>query len=266
MPSRYLIGESIYNNFISSYPHDYIEVMPKEFGESTYRLNVNSDIYKRLFINGFYEPLTVEKIKNHIDTSKDAIDVGANIGFYSVFLAKYLSDKSKVLCIEPTDEAFELLKKNLEVNGVENKALLFKGVCSNDTVDKKINYIPFKEEYSSVGDIVHPSVKGQLVKSLTVNSNTIDQLVEMHNLKPGFIKIDVEGGEGQVIDGAKLTLKEFRPVIISELCDSFLKVNGSSAREVVQQLESKGYQVLDMLSAKNAPGAREYGEIICLPK
>src|SRR3546814_14950690 len=111
------------------------------------------------------------------------------------------------------------------------------------------------EEYSSIGAL-HPAARAENgVQEHTVASDRLDDLVIRHDLKPGLIKVDVEGAEGLVFRGAMETLNKFRPVILSELSDPLLRELGTSALEVVRMLENAGYRVVDPMG-RSSPGER----------
>ena len=122
-----------------------------------------------------------------------------------------------------------------------------------------------REEFSSAGEMAHPSIAGQHFTIERVEARTLDQLVAEHGLAPGIVKVDVEGFEHHVFEGARDTLARHRPVVVSELSDYLLRKNGSSARAIVQQFESRGYRVFDPLHLGETPGSREFGDMVCLP-
>jgi FkbM family methyltransferase len=206
----------------------------------------------------------MEVCREYADPARDAIDVGANIGFYSVLLADHLRDR-RVLAIEPTPAALQRLRRNLSMNGCDEKVLVFAGAAGAVNGTVSISTVPGREEYSTAGTLAHPSVSGAVVKTLQIAAQTVDSLVVQHALDPGFIKIDVEGMEHVVIAGMRSTMEKFKPVILAELSDPLLKRNGSSARQVLQQISALGYSVSDPLFPSMSAGARSYGDVLCVP-
>ena len=130
----------------------------------------------------------------------------------------------------------------------------------------EINTVAGREEYSSIGALVHPSIQGAGRQTQRVASTTIDDLVRIHGIHPGFIKIDVEGAEHRVLRGADAALRTHRPVVLSELSTTLLAQNGSSAAEVVAYMESRGYDVVDPLNPSGRFVAREFGDMLCVPR
>jgi len=230
-------------------------------------MSAKSHLFRRMILERKYEPELIDCCEKYIDTSRDVIDVGANIGMFSVYFAKKINDDCKVLAVEPVKNAFDRLQKNIKINDCKNKVVSFNGVASDRIENILINTIEGMEEYSSVMDIKHPAVANdQKISTQKVVSKTIDNLIFEHQLNPGLIKIDVEGAEHLVFGGMEECLTGPRPIILSELSDYLLKKNGSSASELVSKLEEYDYVITDPLSSDLKPGNKDFGDILCVPK
>jgi len=224
-----------------------------------------SDIFRQTVKNKAYEPKLAQCCLNYLNPDRDVIDIGANIGFYTVLFGKELVGK-KVLAIEPTPRALSLLYKNLLLNNIQDTTIVFEGVVSDQLGELDIHTITGKEEYSSLGAMEHPRISKGILTTLKVVSTTVDQLVKQHSLDPGFIKIDVEGMEHLVFAGMQDVLKEKRPVILSELSVPLLRKNGSSPEEVIKFIKQYDYDIVDPILDRMKPGRRKFGEILCLPR
>lgn len=230
-----------------------------------FAIDPRSDLFTRSVLQGNYEPELIRVIKPHINVQRDVIDIGANIGLYTVMLAK-LIEKGTVFSIEPTKNALQRLRQNILINAVDNKVKIYEGVVSDRNGIVDLNVIPGREEFSSLGKMNHPSIRDNNREIESVNSITLDSLIERESLDPGFIKIDVEGVEHLVFQGAQKTLRKYRPVILSELCDEMLKKNGSSALEVINLIKANDYDVYDPRNLKEILEPKPYGDILCFPK
>ena len=215
-----------------------------------YVIDVRSHLLSRILMTKDYEPEIVDLILKNIDRSKDAINIGANIGLFTNFIANEIDSDSKVLAIEPTPIAFKLLETNVLLNDNTAKVITYNGIATDRQGAYQINIIPGKEEYSSLGDMAHASIKNLTSIIQDVEGETIDNLVDRYNLNPGIMVIDVEGAEDLVIQGALNTIQKFHPVIISELDDVLLKKLNSNSNKVICFLESLGYEVKDVNSDK----------------
>lgn len=230
-----------------------------------FTIDARSHLYSRFIIDGFYEPEVAKLLDLHLPRHRDVLDVGANIGLFSIKCASLLP-ANKVVAVEPTPNALGRLRKNIVRNGFEDRIRVFAGVASDREGTVDINFIPGKEEYSTVGTLAHPSVAGLSTTSVKVEALPLDLIVSRYDIDPGFIKIDVEGMEHLVLAGASETLRGKRPIVMCELCDPLLRANGSSAAEILAVFSNADYTILDADDATAIPGASSYGNIICFPK
>ncbi len=229
-------------------------------------IGTKSDLFRILVTTGSYEAHLLTLIQPHIRPGRDAIDVGANIGLYTTWLAGRLTDGNRVLAIEPSRTALRRLRTNIHLNGHANRVIIHEGVASECEGPVEMCIISGREEYSSMGQRLHPRASGEQIVRETVHSSSIDQLVRLHGLNPGFIKIDVEGCENFVITGMREVLVTHRPVILIELSELLLQSNGSSVRSVLSTLKQADYDVMDTLHPRVPAGTRSAGEYLCVPR
>jgi FkbM family methyltransferase len=233
--------------------------------QGRFAMAARSRLFRRLVEHGEYEPVLTRRCLELLDPDRDVIDVGANIGFHTVLLSRQLR-AGRLLAVEPTANALRRLRRNVELNGVGDKVTVFEGVASNAPGSLEISTVNDAEEFSSLGGIRHPAMAGVPTTLERVAATTIDELTQTLGLAPGFIKIDVEGFEHFVFEGAVHTLETHRPVIVSELSDYLLRRNGASALAIVERLRRFDYDVVDPLHPGEAPGYREFGDIVCVPR
>ena len=253
-PNVYFFNK-IFSNIIEGNLIVTVDNIPGKF-----EIDARSHILKKVLISKEYEPEIVDLILKNVNPEKDAINVGANIGLYVNLLADNIQLNGKVLAIEPTPNAFHLLKANIERNENSTKVILFNGIASDSPGIFKINIVPGNEEYSSVGDISHLAIVNKDFVSLEIVGETIDNLVERNGLEPGIIVIDVEGAENNVLNGAIETLKKYHPVIITELDDNLLLKQDSDSLKVIKFLQKLNYEIMD--SDNKFPGFPFMGNII----
>lgn len=212
-----------------------------------FEIDFRSHILKTILKNKFYEPKLVKIINRYIDVNKDTIDVGANIGLYTVFFSKLISEGKRVLSIEPSPEALTYLKHNIQSNKCAN-IIIFEGVAVNRKQDQQLRFIPGMSEYSSTKMILHQATKDKQLEQFELESvagETIDNLVETFGLSPGFIKVDVEGGEYSVLSGAISTIRKYKPIILLEVSNDLLKGHGATSQKIEQILLNSNYIIFD---------------------
>jgi FkbM family methyltransferase len=208
----------------------------------SFEIGAHSHILWRILVGHDYEPDVVKIVSDNIDPNRDAIDIGANIGLFTSLLSHLVSPCNRVLAIEPTPGALNYLKRNIKRNNIEAGVVLFEGVAARQRGEATINVIHGMEEYSSLANMVHPATKGKDYQQLSVPAETIDGLTEKFVLKPGFIKIDTEGAEYEVLSGCEQTMLVHRPVILCESwSDALIGAAGAVPGAVQDLFESRGY-------------------------
>ena len=101
--------------FLKNVNNKTININVEEFG-GNFEVNINSDLFKRFVILGEYEKEITFLLKKYIKPQFDVLDIGANIGFFSVFSSKLVNEKCKVLAVEPTPGCLTLFKENIKKN------------------------------------------------------------------------------------------------------------------------------------------------------
>jgi FkbM family methyltransferase len=212
--------------------------------QGSFEIDLHSHILKRVLMEKQFEPEIVEIAGRYVDSTKDVLDIGANVGLFTVLFAKTICESSRVLAVEPTTQALKYLRGNIERNGCSQSVVVFEGVAADTQGDFQIHVIPGLSEYTSVGQLVHHSVQKMPAEKIVVQGDTVDKLVDAFNLRPGFVKIDVEGAEYLVLRGAMQTLKEFQPVIFAELSEKMLASCGATPEMVISLLQHSGYRIV----------------------
>jgi FkbM family methyltransferase len=175
--------------------------------------------------------------KNHIKTSgKDIIDVGGNNGNFAVDFAHMVGDNGKVHSYEPQRLIYYQLCGNVFINGLDNVYChnLAIGSCLDSVYIETPNY--YEKGYVNFGN-VKIAKSGEMVLQVPLDSfdNDYKDIV--------FIKIDVQGYELNVINGAINIINKHRPYLFVEFEDDLLQDAGSSEKELQEKIESLGYVV-----------------------
>ncbi|GHB59195.1 SAM-dependent methyltransferase [Persicitalea jodogahamensis] len=228
-----------------------------------FKMSAKSHIFKRVIIDNCFEPTTVALTRKYANR-RDLIDVGANIGLFSVLFSNIASiTGSRVLSIEPNSQALGFLHENLSVNVPQKKnVIVYEGIATDEPKNYDFNFIEGMSEYSSTSEIVHPAVMNETISHSKVEGDTLDNLVDKHGLQPGFIKIDVEGGEREVLNGASLTIDRYRPIILLEIND-FASLSERISPFYSNYFQQRNYKILNhSLRAAKEP---YIGDYVCFP-
>lgn len=136
--------------------------------------------------------------------NKDIIDAGAYTGDTSLPLSK-ITDKN-VYAFEPFDESYDLLVKNIENNNISNIVPVKKSLGNID--GERTLYVG-----NNVQGITSQKDSKEWHEKFTVQESTVDKFVEDNDLDVGFIIIDVEGAETDLLNGAINTIKTQKPIL-----------------------------------------------------
>jgi FkbM family methyltransferase len=129
------------------------------------------------------------------------VDVGANIGKYTIMLGKQIGDRGRVVSIEPHPECYEVLKLNIELNGLENVSALNRA-CWNESAELDLytaSGLSTSGSHSVKKRVSHRSIRARCAR-------LDDVLRDLRVDTADFIKIDVEGAEAEVLEGAQQTI------------------------------------------------------------
>jgi FkbM family methyltransferase len=180
-----------------------------KIAKTNLELNINDIHQRNYYFNILNNKKTIDELimDNFLKNEDVVFDIGANIGYTSL---KYIESGAKqVYSFEPVSYVFEKLAKIEEEKiKVFNLALYDKETELNIKLSTKhIQGNTIKKEMVSI----FPKVFGENIKEEKIKTTTLDIFCKKNNIFPTFIKIDVEGAEKEVIEGAKETLKTNPP-------------------------------------------------------
>jgi FkbM family methyltransferase len=229
-----------------------------------FEVSATSELANRVACTGCYEQ-DVTEVLNTLKLKEGLIvNVGANIGFYSIFLASAFPKATKVLAIEPNPEAFRLLQKNIIRNELSNRIQAIQ-TCIGDTDGKTtLSVIDGMPEYSSIGGIAHPGVASFVQASVEVAIAPLSNVVGEERVS--LIFVDTEGAEETVFGGATKILLRDKPLLYFECSDTLLRKFGSSTKELEVKLNDMGYVVRNGLCRQLALQHPYEGEAIAIHK
>jgi len=176
----------------------------------------DDEYYRLIPDGGEITDSVLAAIRSHVRPDAVCLDVGANIGLYSLGLS-HLAPQGKVYAFEPSPTTYGHLQSNLATNGATNV-----DAC-NLAVGHSVGTVVFHDfSFFSAGSF--SSDVGSLLSSESYQSDafeaaatTLDDFVADRGLdRVDFVKVDVEGAEMSVLAGAEKTLATYRPVTVLE--------------------------------------------------
>jgi FkbM family methyltransferase len=206
---------------------------------------------RSVFVTGRYEPNEFCLLQRILKPGMTFIDAGANMGLYSIFAARRVGPRGKVLALEPSAREFEILQKNVKLNSLTNVLTIRKALFDRAS-QVELSVAPLgKSGHNTLGAFGYDT---PLDHSERVQSERLDDLIHGEGLaRVDVIKMDIEGAETAALRGAEETLRQFKPVLLIELSDRSLQHQGTSSRELLGLLEKQGYRVFSFDPATGMP-------------
>jgi len=200
-------------------------------------ISYDTGISSELLIYGNHEPITTGIILEEISEGMVCIDIGSNIGYYALLESMKIGKNGTVWAIEPSPENFPTLVYNtkLQVNQnihTFNFAIGDKNSEIEFLISKKSNWSKVKDK----NDLVRTEDKIIKVPVKTLDSFVKDNEIE----KIDLLRMDVEGYENNIIDGATKTLIKFKPKIMIEIHKMILGKIGT--RKILEKLSKINYE------------------------
>ncbi len=148
--------------------------------------------------------------ENLLTAESNVLDVGANIGTHAVYFSKKCN-KGNVVAIEPQIYIFEMLAANILLNGCYNAVPIHAGASSKPGVAKMVNFNPFVEHKVNYGEF---KINYNTDRGIDTDIIILDKYASLNRFN--LIKLDVEGLEVDVLEGARKILKEHKPFLYIE--------------------------------------------------
>jgi len=189
-------------------------------------------IDSQLYYTGSFEPDAERTIRRLVREGDVVVDIGANIGYLTLHLARQVGVQGQVFAFEPVDQTFGRLTTNIRLNDLPQVTPIQAGV--SDTTSQEVS-VTIDSSYRLDG-------RNETCEQ-RIGLTTLDDFVETQGLnRLNFVKIDTDGMEVRVLQGAQRSLERFRPSILTECGPRDLREAGSSADALIGMLESLGYQ------------------------
>lgn len=231
--SKYRILQKINNQINSNLKPNFVEID----GNKIY-LDEKDSLF--LSVYGFHEKTETEIVKNEIKEGNVVLDIGANIGYYTVLFAKLVGEAGKVYAFEAEASNFKILKKNVYENNYNNVMLEQKAV-SNKSGTVKF-YIG--KDSNTENQLFKPNVKHEEIE---VESVSIDEYFKQLNQKIDFVKMDIQGAEPLVIEGMTEIIKTNKNLkIMLEWWPDAIRKYGIDPSKHLTQLVNLGFKIFEI--------------------
>jgi len=206
-------------------------------------LNPNDPVVSGALFFNVYEKSESKFIKSICFKGMKALDIGANIGYYSTLISQVAGENGLILALEPDPESYKYLDKT--INSFKIRNVLPLPIAASDIKQK----LPLFISKDNRGDN-RLYQNDQLREEIEVDCLTIDELLEGNNLKTlDFIKIDVQGYEPKVFKGMKKVIKNSEKLILlTEFWPKGIFQAGENPKDFLRMLRKMEFQLFELKS------------------
>jgi FkbM family methyltransferase len=192
-------------------------------------------------LRGRYEQDEINLVRGLLKPGDVALDVGGHIGFFTMQMAAVVGPAGRVYAFEPLDTNADLLERSIAENGFQDRVLFRRAAVGASPGTATLTF-PLETLNSGGAYLLREGTE-----ALTGNQRKDVPVVALDSLdlrRPvRFIKMDVEGAEPQVLQGAARLLREDKPIILSELHPTQLqRASGTTAEAFLARIASTGYR------------------------
>lgn len=180
----------------------------------------NDGVARLVFYFGYHEPIELAFLNRYLDSELFCIDVGANIGMYSLFMAKRTR---QVIAFEPQAEVLFRFRDSINTNRLSNITTVQKAV-SNKSGKLALNFIVDDSAKTFTTTACESKESITLVDAISLDGYLKENPIK----RLDYLKIDAEGAEQDILSGAQKTLKKYRPLAQVEIATEYKHRSGQS--------------------------------------
>lgn len=191
-------------------------------------------------LNNNWEPEETSFFSSRLRAGDTVLDIGANIGWFSLVAAKIIGTNGIVHAFEPRPITTKMLARTIAQNGLRQIIQVWEYALSDSSGELFLNWAANTDNPGHSFVTRTDSQVGVVGEQVHVRTVRLDDLLP--DVAPDIIKIDVEGAEPMVFSGATNALRRKRPVILSELFpEQLMRVSRKTTAQYIDQMEEFGY-------------------------
>lgn len=206
-------------------------------------------------IHDGHEAQEIEFVKGVLNEGDVFIDIGSNIGLFSLIAAPILGEQGMILAFEPTPYIFNRFQENSQLNGFKNIE------CRNIGLSDKKGTMSLhtSENGYDAWNSFAPGTDNKLGRTIEVEVSTLDEeLEDLDKDRIKLVKIDVEGWEKFVLLGGETFFKKYSPYVMIEFTELNTFNAGYPVHDIYDILVDWGYKWYRMESNELVPESRKF--------
>lgn len=204
--------------------------------KTIWKIRLNDILGVSIFLTGGFQLNKLNQFSKTINNESLVVDIGANIGSFSIGLCNKNKNVKKIISIEPDIENFNLLKTNVKENRLEDKIYIYNSYIGS-LDESSLSKYPLFSEIKNLNYFNGEAGNFKGVKTFDNNIITAN----LNNLELA-LKIDVDGNETSVIRSFSKIITDYKPIILLEINKILLSVEDLDF--IVNFFEDNGYKIL----------------------
>jgi FkbM family methyltransferase len=205
------------------------------------RLFTQDLIQRYLYLFGVWEPRMTQWLTRRLRSGDTFVDVGANIGYFSVLASKLVGPEGHVVAIEASETFNNRVRQNAQLNGCDNIRFAHAAVYGKH---QTLTFILSSNNNMRADSIV--PWDGPVESQFEIEAQPLPEILDADEIaKARVIKVDVEGAEGSVVRGMAPLLDQLRPdaEITVEVTPERMEELGDSVEELLDTMGEHGFHV-----------------------
>lgn len=199
-----------------------------------WRLEMEHSIDREIALD-IFEPGTTRIVKQIVKPGMVVVDVGANLGYYTMMFAGLVGNSGKVLAFEPVKQYFEKLLWHVEINGFRNRVSGFNCGLSDKEETMFIGV-------ANTGATVHWVADEPPLRNEEIQMHRFDEIISKQAVgKIDVMKIDIDGHEPYFFRGAETFFRKNQPILLVEFAQLNLEKACENVTDLKATIERFGY-------------------------
>lgn len=200
-------------------------------------LDLSDSIQRNVYL-GTYEPHETAIVRNRLKPGMTFVDAGANVGYFTALAASCVGPSGRVFSFEPQPDSYRKIAAMIERNNLPQVRAFRCGLSSAEGI-LPLYLAPEGDGEQNATMVEHGASRCVMVPVKTLDQWARDMQIEQIDL----IKIDVEGHEPKVLEGAARLLTERRiKAVLTEFNEVWLRKSGNSSDRLHTSLERAGFR------------------------
>ncbi|NWG32603.1 MAG: FkbM family methyltransferase [Rhodocyclaceae bacterium] len=225
------------------------------FGQKMYVDTRDLSLAPHILLDGYWEMWITKFFKRIICEGMIVVEVGANIGYYTLLIASQIGSRGRLYAFEANPEVFDILFCNINVNGFMDRTILVNKAAVDKSQKLKFHKCKRFHGSSSIIELNEEFLKRYRdeIETIEVDTVSLDEYFIDKDMKVDIIKMDAEGAEALIFKGMRNLLEKNLTVkIICEFAPRMIIATGIQPRQFLEEITDYGFKLRFINTDSNA--------------